>query len=84
MRQFLVIKCPTKLEVYESIPHACHASASMRLAILTISTRQPGRMSKKIWPAVGTVGSKQMLFVTLMDRAKRFEAHSSQFFANFD
>ena len=33
---------------------------------------------------MATMANKKMLFVTFEDRAKRFKAHSSQFFADFD
>ena len=33
---------------------------------------------------VAMMANKAMLFVTFVDRAKRFEAHSSQFFAVFN
>ena len=33
---------------------------------------------------VATMANKMTLFVTFVDRAKQFEAHSSQFFADFD
>ena len=56
--------------------------------MLTISTRPVVRMSSAR-SEVGKIdgrakmGKKKMLFVTPMDRAKRFEAHSSQSFAIF-
>ena len=33
---------------------------------------------------VATMANKKTQFVMLVDRAKRFEAHSNQFFADFD
>ena len=37
-----------------------------------------------LWIGVATVANKNALFVTLVDRIPRFDAHWSQFFAEFD
>ena len=88
----------TKLEVSSlvHIPRVCQAlctDSRYRPVMLTISTRPVVLHEQKahgLTVLVGMVngygynGQQKTLFVTFVDHAKQFEAHSSQFFAEFD
>ena len=64
-------------------PSICNLLHRDRPVMLMISTRPVVRMSSAVkWAR--SMGKKKMLFVTPMDRAKQFEAHSSQSFTDFD
>ena len=67
------------------MPSICSLLHRDRPVMLTISTRSVVHMNRKLMLIVlvgmvdgrGPMANKQILFVTSMDRAKRFEAHSS-------
>ena len=85
------VLCQKKLELSRAhTPHApsiCSLLYRGRPVMLMISTRPVVRMSSAsghsrwAWPWWAT---NKMLFVTLVDCTKQFEAHSSQSFADFD